>query len=99
MDAHIQKVYVPMTETGFYILQMCIRDRIVERTKKIYTPVVGIHQKRYHQRKGDTARHCKQHVLECNLADLVKISVSCKKANIVIKANEAGIIRQCFIGK
>jgi len=24
MDAHIQKVYVPMTETGFYIL-LCLR--------------------------------------------------------------------------
>lgn len=25
MDAHIQKVYVPMTETGFYIL-LCLRQ-------------------------------------------------------------------------
>ena len=25
MDAHIQKVYVPMTETGFYIL-LCLRE-------------------------------------------------------------------------
>ena len=25
MDAHIRKVYVPMTETGFYIL-MCLRE-------------------------------------------------------------------------
>ena len=25
MDAHIKKVYVPMTETGFYIL-MCLRN-------------------------------------------------------------------------
>ena len=25
MDAHIRKVYVPMTETGFYIL-MCMRE-------------------------------------------------------------------------
>ena len=25
MDAHIKKVYVPMTETGFYIL-LCLRQ-------------------------------------------------------------------------
>ena len=25
MDAHIKKVYVPMTETGFYIL-LCLRE-------------------------------------------------------------------------
>lgn len=25
MDAHIKKVYVPMTETGFYIL-LCLRS-------------------------------------------------------------------------
>ena len=25
MDAHIRKVYVPMTETGFYIL-LCLRE-------------------------------------------------------------------------
>lgn len=25
MNAHIKKVYVPMTETGFYIL-LCLRD-------------------------------------------------------------------------
>ena len=27
MDAHIKKVYVPMTETGFYIL-MCLQDEM-----------------------------------------------------------------------
>lgn len=27
MDAHIQKVYVPMTETGFYIL-LCLREEL-----------------------------------------------------------------------
>lgn len=27
MDAHIRKVYVPMTETGFYIL-LCLRDEM-----------------------------------------------------------------------
>lgn len=27
MDAHIKKVYVPMTETGFYIL-MCLREEL-----------------------------------------------------------------------
>ena len=27
MDAHIRKVYVPMTETGFYIL-MCLQDEM-----------------------------------------------------------------------
>lgn len=26
MDSHIKKVYVPMTETGFYIL-MCLREK------------------------------------------------------------------------
>ena len=26
MDAHIKKVYVPMTETGFYIL-LCLRTQ------------------------------------------------------------------------
>ena len=25
MDSHIRKVYVPMTETGFYIL-LCLRE-------------------------------------------------------------------------
>ena len=37
MDAHIRKVYVPMTETGFYIL-LCLREEaqgysIVQRVK------------------------------------------------------------------
>lgn len=27
MDAHIKKVYVPMTETGFYIL-LCLQDEM-----------------------------------------------------------------------
>lgn len=27
MDAHIRKVYIPMTETGFYIL-MCLREEM-----------------------------------------------------------------------
>ena len=27
MDAHIRKVYMPMTETGFYIL-MCLRQEM-----------------------------------------------------------------------
>ncbi|MGN0205528.1 MAG: PadR family transcriptional regulator [Coprococcus sp.] len=27
MDAHIRKVYVPMTETGFYIL-LCLQDEM-----------------------------------------------------------------------
>lgn len=27
MDAHIRKVYVPMTETGFYIL-MCLQEEM-----------------------------------------------------------------------
>lgn len=27
MDAHIRKVYVPMTETGFYIL-LCLREEM-----------------------------------------------------------------------
>ena len=27
MDAHIRKVYVPMTETGFYIL-LCLREGV-----------------------------------------------------------------------
>ena len=39
MDAHIRKVYVPMTETGFYIL-LCLREEahgysIVQRVKDI----------------------------------------------------------------
>ena len=39
MDAHIQKVYVPMTETGFYIL-LCLRReshgyQIVQRVEKM----------------------------------------------------------------
>ena len=37
MDAHIRKVYVPMTETGFYIL-LCLREQqhgygIVQKVK------------------------------------------------------------------
>ena len=39
MDAHIRKVYVPMTETGFYIL-LCLREDmhgygIVQKVKKL----------------------------------------------------------------
>ena len=39
MDAHIKKVYVPMTETGFYIL-LCLREAnhgygIVQKVKEI----------------------------------------------------------------
>lgn len=39
MDAHIKKVYVPMTETGFYIL-LCLREPnhgygIVQMVKKM----------------------------------------------------------------
>ena len=39
MDAHIKKVYVPMTETGFYIL-LCLRSPnhgygIVQKVKEI----------------------------------------------------------------
>ena len=39
MDAHIKKVYVPMTETGFYIL-LCLKQPnhgygIVQRVKKM----------------------------------------------------------------
>lgn len=39
MDAHIKKVYVPMTETGFYIL-LCLRKPnhgygIVQKVRKI----------------------------------------------------------------
>ena len=39
MDAHIRKVYVPMTETGFYIL-LCLQEPnhgygIVQRVKEI----------------------------------------------------------------
>ena len=39
MDAHIQKVYVPMTETGFYIL-LCLREEahgysIVQRVEAL----------------------------------------------------------------
>ena len=38
MDAHIRKVYVPMTETGFYIL-LCLREEchgygIVQRVSR-----------------------------------------------------------------
>ncbi len=39
MDAHIRKVYVPMTETGFYIL-LCLQETnhgygIVQRVKEL----------------------------------------------------------------
>lgn len=39
MDAHIKKVYVPMTETGFYIL-LCLREEthgygIVQKTASL----------------------------------------------------------------
>ena len=39
MDAHIKKVYVPMTETGFYIL-LCLREEmhgygIVQRVEEL----------------------------------------------------------------
>lgn len=39
MDAHIRKVYVPMTETGFYIL-LCLREEshgygIVKKTEAL----------------------------------------------------------------
>ena len=39
MDLHIRKVYVPMTETGFYIL-LCLREEmhgynIVQRVKEM----------------------------------------------------------------
>ena len=39
MDAHIRKVYVPMTETGFYIL-LCLREDmhgygIVQKVEKL----------------------------------------------------------------
>ncbi|MBS6735829.1 MAG: PadR family transcriptional regulator [Clostridiales bacterium] len=39
MDAHIKKVYVPMTETGFYIL-LCLREDmhgygIVQKVEKL----------------------------------------------------------------
>ena len=39
MDAHIKKVYVPMTETGFYIL-LCLRSpnhgyRVVQKVKEM----------------------------------------------------------------
>ena len=39
MDAHIKKVYVPMTETGFYIL-LCLKEEnhgygIVQRVKEM----------------------------------------------------------------
>jgi len=39
MDAHIKKVYVPMTETGFYIL-LCLREeshgyKIVQRVEEL----------------------------------------------------------------
>ena len=39
MDAHIKKVYVPMTETGFYIL-LCLQEeahgyRIVQRVEEL----------------------------------------------------------------
>ena len=33
MDAHIKKVYVPMTETGFYILSSNAKSWIWNRTE------------------------------------------------------------------
>ena len=46
MDAHIRKVYVPMTETGFYIL-MCLKEEahgysIVQRVEAMTEGAVKI---------------------------------------------------------
>lgn len=46
MDAHIKKVYVPMTETGFYIL-MCLKEEahgysIVQRVEAMTEGAVKI---------------------------------------------------------
>jgi len=46
MDAHIKKVYVPMTETGFYIL-LCLREEshgysIVQQVKKLTNGEINI---------------------------------------------------------
>ena len=46
MDAHIKKVYVPMTETGFYIL-LCLRTPnhgygIVQKVKELTEDEVGL---------------------------------------------------------
>lgn len=46
MDAHIRKVYVPMTETGFYIL-LCLREEahgysIVRRVEELTGGAVRI---------------------------------------------------------
>lgn len=46
MDAHIRKVYVPMTETGFYIL-LCLREEahgysIVQKVERITEGAVKI---------------------------------------------------------
>ncbi len=46
MDAHIKKVYVPMTETGFYIL-LCLREEahgysIVQRVEALTDGAIRI---------------------------------------------------------
>ncbi|SCP99902.1 PadR family transcriptional regulator [Anaerobium acetethylicum] len=46
MDAHIKKVYVPMTETGFYIL-LCLREPnhgygIVQRVKEMTNEEISL---------------------------------------------------------
>lgn len=46
MDAHIKKVYVPMTETGFYIL-LCLREEahgysIVQQVKTLTNGEINI---------------------------------------------------------
>ena len=57
MDAHIKKVYVPMTETGFYIL-LCLREPnhgygIVQRVKEM---TEGDDGRRYHSHTGNDVR-------------------------------------------
>ncbi len=46
MDAHIRKVYVPMTETGFYIL-LCLREEahgysIVQKVSELTDGAINI---------------------------------------------------------
>jgi len=46
MDAHIKKVYVPMTETGFYIL-LCLREPnhgygIVQKVKELTNEEISL---------------------------------------------------------
>ena len=46
MDAHIRKVYVPMTETGFYIL-LCLREEchgygIVQRVEALTPEIMAL---------------------------------------------------------